>query len=109
LTQVMGLTLDKGGGVAGDIWIHYWTDGWNGAWAKSSWTVNSGYAGLGDEKNWDGTIYNAPREGTWYVCVTPQDGSWDCISDKMTVKTVYEPCKPDSGGVQVVRIVFQQN
>lgn len=109
LTQVMGLTLDRNGGVAGDIWIHYWTDGWDGAWAKSSWTVDKGYAGTGDEKNWDGTIDNYAKPGTWYVCVVPQQGSWDCISPKMTAKTVHEPCTPDSGGIQVVRFVFQQN
>lgn len=109
LTQVMGLTLASNGAVAGDVWIHYWTDGWSGAWTKSSWTVEEGYAGEGDEKNWDGTIDIYPKAGTWYVCVVSEDGSWDCISDKMTIKTDAEPCAPGSGGVQVVRIVFQQN
>jgi hypothetical protein len=111
LTQLMGLTLDRSGGVAGDIFVHYWTDGWNGAWAKSSWTVDQGYGGAntGDEKNWDGTIDSKPRPGTWYACVVPEEGSWTCVSEQMTVKTVHEPCSPDSGGIQVVRIVFQQN
>ena len=109
LTQVMGLTLASNGGVAGDIWIHYWADGWDGAWAKSSWTVDKGYAGEGDEKNWDGTIDNYAKPGVWYVCVVPEQGSWDCLSNKMTAQTVHEPCNPGSGGIQVVRFVFQQN
>jgi hypothetical protein len=105
----MGLTLDRGGGVAGDIWVHYWTDGWDGAWAKSAWAVDEGYPGEGDERNWDGTIDNKPRPGTWYACVVSAEGSWDCISEKMTAKTVHEPCDPNSGGVQVARFIFQQN
>jgi hypothetical protein len=104
----MGLTLDRGGGVAGDIWVHYWTDGWDGAWAKSAWAADQGYPGEGDEKNWDGTIDNKPRPGTWYACVVGEEGSWDCISDKMTAKTVHEPCEPNTG-VQVARFIFQQN
>jgi hypothetical protein len=108
-TGLMGLTLDRSGGVAGDVWLHYWADGWNGGWARSSWTVNQGYAGQGDEKNWDGFIDNYPKPGTWYVCVVAQEGSWDCISDKMTAVTVSEPCAPGSDGVQVARFVFQQN
>jgi hypothetical protein len=95
--------------LAGDIWIHYWTDGWNGAWAQSSWVEDPGQSWIGDEKNWDGFLKDYPVTGTWYACVVPEDGNWDCVSNKMTLQTVAEPCAPDSGGIQVVRIVFQQN
>jgi hypothetical protein len=105
----MGLTLDRAGGVAGDVWVHYWTDGWNGAWALSEWVVNEGYPGEGDEKNWDGVIDNRAKAGTWYACVTATQGSWDCISERMTMISVATPCEPDSGGVQILRIVFRQN
>ena len=105
----MGLTLDRSGGVAGDIVIHYWTDGWDGAWAVSEWVVNEGYPGEGDEKNWDGVINNTAVAGTWYACVVPQQGSWDCISNRMVYTSVATPCEPDSGGVQIFRIVFQKN
>jgi hypothetical protein len=108
-TGIYGFTLDRGGGIAGGIWIHYWTDGWNGDWAQSSWTEDPGGSWLGDEKNWDGFLANYPRAGTWYVCVVAAEDGWDCISDKMTIQTVSEPCSPESDGIQVVRIVFQQN
>ena len=39
LTRVFGFTLDRAGNLAGDIWVHYWADGWDGAWAKSQWTA----------------------------------------------------------------------
>jgi hypothetical protein len=109
LTRLMGLTLDRNAGVAGDIWVHYWADGWDGAWAKSAWAVNEGYAGLDDSSNWDGVLDTSPKAGTWYVCVVPSEGSRDCISNTVTAQTATDPCAPDSGGVQIVRIVFQQN
>jgi hypothetical protein len=70
--------------------------------------VDQGYADKGDEKNWDGTIATYARPGTWYACVVAEEGSWDCISNKMTMVSVHEPCEPGTG-VQVLRIVFQQN
>jgi hypothetical protein len=105
----MGLTLDRNGGVAGDVIIHFWTDGWDGAWAVSEWVVNPGYPGEGDEKNWDGIIDNYAKDGTWFACVVSQPGGWDCISNRMVFTSVATPCEPDSGGVQIFRIVFQQN
>lgn len=109
-TGVFGHTLDSNGGLAGDIWVHYWADGWEGDWALSSWVENAGTAAKGDEKNWDGTFAsNYARAGVWYACVAPSDGSWDCISPRMTIVTVAEPCAPDSGGIQVAYVVFQKN
>ena len=64
LTRVFGFTLANNGGLAGDIWVHYWADGWNGAWAKSGWTdFGSGTSWKGDEGNWDGTIDVKARDG----------------------------------------------
>jgi hypothetical protein len=105
----MGLTLDRNGGIAGDIWVHFWADGWDGAWARSTWGVNEGYEGLDDSSNWDGVLATTAKAGTWHVCVVPAEGSWDCVSTTVTAQTVAEPCAPDSGGVQILRIVFQQN
>ena len=105
----MGLTLDRNGGIAGDIWVHFWADGWEGAWARSTWSVNEGYAGMDDSSNWDGVLATHPKAGTWHICVAPGEGSWDCISTTVTAQTTTEPCNPDSGGIQIVRIVFQQN
>jgi hypothetical protein len=109
LTRVMGLTLDRNGGIAGDIWVHFWADGWEGAWTRSTWTVDEGYPGLDDSSNWDGVLDNYAKAGTWNVCVVPAEGSWECRSTTVTAQTVAEPCAPDSGGAQIVRIVFQQN
>lgn len=109
LTRLMGLTLDRNGGIAGDIWVHFWADGWDGAWTASRWAVDEGYPGLDDSSNWDGVLDIYPKAGTWHVCLVPAEGRWDCISTTFTAQTVAEPCTPDSGGVQIVRIVFQQN
>ena len=109
LTRVMGLTLDRNGGIAGDIWVHFWADGWDGAWAKSTWGVNEGYPGMDDSSNWDGVLATYAKAGTWHVCVVPAEGSWECRSTTVTAQTATEPCAPESGGIQIVRIVFQQN
>ena len=108
LTRLMGLTLDRNGGIAGGLWVHYWADGWEGAWAPSSWSVNEGYEGLDDSSNWDGILATYAKPGRWFVCVVPAEGSRDCISNTVTAETVAEPCDPDTGA-QIVRIVFQQN
>jgi len=109
LTRVMGLTLDRNGGVAGNIWVHFWADGWDGAWDQSTWEVDEGYDGLDDSTNWDGVLATYAKAGTWHVCVVPAEGSRDCVSTTVTAQTATEPCAPESGGVQVVRIVFQKN
>ena len=108
-TQLEGLVLNSLGGVLGNVSIHYWTDGWEGAWALSA--PGESPSGIGGviAKNWDGFIKDRPRGGTWYVCIVPEHGSWDCVSDQLTVTTTSSPCAPGSGGVQIVRIEFQQN
>ena len=106
LTRVFGFTLANNGGLAGDIWVHYWADGWNGAWAKSGWSdFGSGTTWKGDEGNWDGTIDSKARDGTWHVCVVPDQGSWDCASNKVDV-TTSSNC---SSGAQSVQITFRKN
>jgi len=107
LTRVFGFTLDRNGGLAGDIWVHYWADGWEGAWAKSLWTdFGAGTSWKGDEGNWDGVIWpNGPREGVWHVCVVPSEGSWDCVSNTVDAATNTD-C---TSGIQIVHITFRQN
>lgn len=108
LTRVFGFTLDRNGGLAGDIWVHYWADGWEGDWAKSQWTdFGAGTSWKGDEGNWDGTIDTNVREGVWHVCVAPEDGSWDCISNTVDAATTFD-CAPGTGA-NVVHITFRQN
>jgi hypothetical protein len=108
VTRLFGFTLDRAGNLAGDIWVHYWAPGWNGAWALSLWTEQKGESYSGDEWNWDGTVDNYAKAGTWLVCVVPEKDSWDCISETVTVVTVAEPCEAGTG-TQVARIAFQQN
>jgi hypothetical protein len=106
LTRVFGFTLDRNGGLAGDVWVHYWADGWDGAWAKSQWTdFGAGTSWKGDEGNWDGTIDVRPRSNTWKICVVPDDRSWDCVSTTVDVATSTD-CE---NGTQVAQITFQQN
>jgi hypothetical protein len=106
LTRVFGHTLASNGGLAGDVWVHYWADGWSGDWAKSGWTdFGAGTSWKGDEGNWDGTIDVRPREGVWHVCVTDADDSWTCISNTVDAATNYD-C---ATGTQVVHITFKKN
>lgn len=106
LTRVFGFTLDRSGGLAGDIWVHYWTDGWDGGWALSGWTdFGAGTSWTGDEGNWDGVIDNYAKDGNWHVCVVPQQGSWDCISNTVDAATSSN-CE---SGVQVYHITFRKN
>jgi hypothetical protein len=106
LTRLFGFTLDSNGGLAGDIWIHYWASGWDGAWAKSLWTdFGAGTTWAGDEGNWDGVIYNAPRDGVWNSCVVPSEGSWDCVSNVVAVESSSD-CE---SGFQVFHITFRKN
>lgn len=109
LTMLMGLTLDRNGGVAGDIWVHWWADGWPGAWGRSTWWVHEGDPGLDDSRNWDATLAIEAKAGNWYACVVPGEGRTDCISSTVVAQTVSDPCAPGSGGAQIVRIVFRQN
>ena len=106
LTRVFGFTLAQNAALAGDIWVHYWADGWNGDWAKSLWTdFGAGTTWKGDEGNWDGAIDNRPREGTWHVCVADKDDSWTCISNTVDAATNYDCVS----GTQVVHITFRKN
>lgn len=106
LTRLFGFVLDRNRGLAGDIWVHYWADGWEGAWAKSQWTdFGAGTSWQGDEGNWDGTIDNKPRDGVWHVCIVPEDRSWDCISNTVDAKTSFD-C---NSGPQVIHITFEKN
>jgi len=99
-TGLLGFTLDSNGGLAGDIVVHYWTDGWEGAWAVSSWS-NKDY-----NKNWDGLLDNSqPRAGTWYACVVSSEGSWDCLSNQVAVDTSGDR----SASPQWVQINFRKN
>jgi hypothetical protein len=106
ITRLFGFTLASNGALAGDIWVHYWADGWNGAWAKSGWTdFGAGTSWKGDEGNWDGTIDNKARDGVWHACVVPQQNSGDCISNTVDVATSTD-CKK---GIQAAQITFRQN
>lgn len=106
LTRVFGFTLANNGALAGDIWVHYWADGWEGDWAKSGWTdFGAGTSWQGDEGNWDGTIDTRARDGVWHVCVTAEDESWDCISNIVDAATSSN-CET---GIQVVHITFRKN
>jgi hypothetical protein len=107
-TQLEGLALDSGGALEGNVWIHYWTDGWEGAWALSSPSSSQSGLGTNVEKNWDAFITDRPRSGTWYACVVADTGSWDCISNQLDVTTSASPCEPGSRGVQLVYIIFQR-
>lgn len=105
LTRLYGHTLLRGGGLAGDVWVHYWADGNLSAWAQSGYTDRGAFKG--DEHNWDAFIDGRPRAGTWHACVVPEEGNRNCISNTVDATTTFE-CEPGVG-VNVVHITFRQN
>ena len=107
LTRLFGHTLLKAGGLAGDVWVHYWTEGWAGAWARSSHTeFGTETPWKGDEGNWDGLIDGHPVDGLWRICVVDQQNSTNCISNIVNAATAAD-CH--SGSPQVIHITFRQN
>jgi hypothetical protein len=105
LTRVFGYTLDQDGGLAGDVWVHVWADGWDGLWAKSLWIdYGGGTPWIGDDGNWDATIDTHPRSGVWHVCIVPGQATWDCLSNLVEAVTSAD-CQ---NGVQVVQITFRR-
>ena len=105
LTRVFGHTLDQNGDLIGDIWVHYWGEGWEGDWARSLWfDFGQGTPWPGDDGNWDGTIDTRPRDGVWHVCVAEGDESWTCISNIVDAVTSSDCIS----GVQVVRVTFRR-
>lgn len=105
LTRLFGFVLDQYGDLVGDIWVRYWADGWEGAWARSRWEpfgMNTPWKG--DEGNWDGVLDTRPRQELWHVCVVPGEGSWTCLSNEVDAYTYYD-CH---NNIQIVVIDFQQ-
>jgi hypothetical protein len=106
LTRLFGYTLDRDGDLRGDVWVHYWADGWDGAWAKSLWyDFGDGTPWTGDDGNWDGVLDNRARDGTWHACVVAGEGGWDCLSNRVDVTTSSD-CVT---GHQVYPITFRQD
>jgi hypothetical protein len=108
-TRVFGFVLDRNGNLAGNVWLHLWADGWTGMWIQSSSTeFGTETPRQGDEGNWDGPIDNSKiRQNTWHVCIVPEEGSWNCISNTVDAATNLD-CTPGTG-VQEVHITFRQN
>jgi hypothetical protein len=108
-TRVFGFVLDRNGDLAGDVWVHWWSDGWLGSWGTSLWTeLGPAPPWKGDGGNWDGLIDdNRVRQNTWHVCLVPEEGSWDCISNTVDTTTNLD-CTPGTG-IQEVQITFRQN
>ncbi len=103
LTRLFGHTLDRNNGLAGGVWVRYWADGWEGAWAESSWNDRGAFAG--DEHNWDGTLKSYPEKNVWHVCVVDSQGSKNCLSNTVDAATGYD-CNTE---IQIVHITFKQN
>jgi hypothetical protein len=107
MTRVFGFTLDKAGSLAGDVWVHYWSNDWAGGWVKSlAYDFGASTTWKGDEGNWEGILdKKSARENTWHVCVVPSQNSTTCISNMIDFATDSH-CR---NGVQVVWIRFQKN
>ncbi len=81
-TGLYGKVRGTSGNPIGGIWVHYWADGWDGAWAQTS----ADYNGDGD-RNYDGLLDIRPKAGKWYVAVVESDGSTKNLSNVVSVDT----------------------
>jgi hypothetical protein len=106
LTRLLGLTRYRNGDLAGDIWIHYWSDGGISKWASSHAATFGAGPSLGEsEANWDGNIGPYPVDGLWHVCVVDAPQSPNCLSNRVDVETSSD-CR---SGDQIVHITFLEN
>ncbi|MFC2029563.1 tetratricopeptide repeat protein [Chloroflexota bacterium] len=106
VTLLKGFTLDRNDHMLGDIWLHYWAEGFEGAWTQSEWTdpgINTSYAG--DERNWEFAIDGYAKAGVWRVCIVPFYGETNCLSNTVSAATSAN-CETE---IQVVHVVFRQN
>jgi hypothetical protein len=81
-TGLYGKVRGTSGNPIGGIWVHYWADGWNGAWAKTS----GDYTGEGD-RNFDGLLDVRPKAGKWHIAVVASEGSTQPLSNEVSVDT----------------------
>jgi hypothetical protein len=106
LTRLLGITHNRNGELAGDIWVHYWADGGDSKWTVShSSSFGSGPSIGESEANWDGIISPYPLDGLWHVCVVDAPRSSNCLSNAVDVQTSSD-CR---SGDQVVHITFREN
>lgn len=78
MTRVFSFTWETSGHLAGDVWVHYWSNDWAGGWAKSLWyDFGASTSWKGDEGNWEAILdKKRPREGVWHVVVVPSQNSF---------------------------------
>ena len=110
ITRIFGHVLAPGGGgqlgLAGNEWVRVWADGYHGSWGESGWVELGAYEG--DEHNFDAYGHEEPRDGLWYVCLVPDDGATNCLSNVVEARTSSD-CKSDTAPPQVVHITFIKN
>jgi hypothetical protein len=82
-TGLYGKVRGPGGGPIAGVWVHYWADGWEGAWAQSE----PEYWGEAGDRNWDGLLGDGPRAGTWHAAVVAAEGSGEMLSNTVSVDT----------------------
>ena len=82
-TGLFGKVRSPAGNPIGDVWVHYWADGWDGAWAKSE----GDYRGEAADRNWDGLLDIRPKPGHWYAAIVAAEGSREYLSNTVEVDT----------------------
>jgi hypothetical protein len=102
-TGLFGKVRGPSGNPIGDIWVHYWADGWDGAWTKTF----GDYQGEAADRNWDGLLDVRPKAGRWHAAIVSSEGSTQFLSNTVTVDTSNH-CEGD-GAAQWAEIEFVRN
>jgi len=82
-TGLYGHVKGYSGEPMGDVWVHYWADGWDGAWTKTK----DNYDDLGGDRNWDGLLDTKPKGGPWHAAIVPSEGSTQNLSNIVDLQT----------------------
>jgi len=102
-TGLFGKVRGPAGDPIGGVWVHYWADGWDGAWAESK----SDYWGEAGDRNWDGLLANFPKAGRWHAAIAAGEGSHEYLSNTVTADTS-DFCE-GHGASQWIEIEFVRN
>ena len=101
-TGLFGHLKDTGGGIVADVYVHVWTDNWEGFWTKSKGET----FGNDGDRNFELPIDLSVVGGSWHVAIT--EGRNMELRSPIYEVTTTQHCEGD-GAVQWTRIDFTKN
>jgi len=110
-TGLFGYVKTAGGGLVSDVYLHVWTDTWDGEFAKSD---DGTFGGDPDEDDDNDRNYELPIAqvgvvgGSWHVAIVDDDEDDFKVLSPVYEITTSQNCEGD-GAVQWVQVDFTKN